>query len=86
MWITPPKGAGGPHARGQTKGLLMAAKFEVRREGEGNRQFRVQLRGDDGTVLADLGRFPSIDAVKTGIANLRECAALGLVVDLTRAA
>lgn len=65
----------------------MAAKFEVRREGEGGRQqYRVQLRGDDGTVLADLGRFPSIDAVKAGIANLRECAALGLVVDMTRTA
>ena len=64
----------------------MAAKFEVRREGEGNRQFRVQLRGDDGTVLADLGRFPSIDAVKAGIARLRDGAAIGLVVDLTRTA
>ncbi|WP_077488678.1 YegP family protein [Sinomonas mesophila] len=64
----------------------MGAKFEVRREGEGSRQYRVQLRGDDGTLLADLGPFPSIDEVKAGIARLRECAALGLVVDLTRTA
>jgi uncharacterized protein YegP (UPF0339 family) len=62
----------------------MPARFEVRREEEGFRPYRVQLcYGDDGAVIADLGRFPSLDEVKAAIASLREGAAQGLVVDLT---
>ncbi|MFC0488811.1 MULTISPECIES: YegP family protein [Sinomonas] len=41
------------------------------------------MTGPAGEVLTDLSGLPSIDAVRSAIAQIREAAALALVVDRT---
>ncbi|MDQ4504498.1 hypothetical protein [Sinomonas sp. ASV322] len=60
----------------------MAARFEVLKDGA--RLYRVQLRSAEGAVIAVAQGLQSLDAVKRVIAAVRECASMGLVVDLTK--
>ena len=62
----------------------MAAKFEVLKDEA--RLYSVRLRSAEGLVVPVAQGLKSLDAVRHVIASVRESAAMGLVVDLTRPA
>ena len=61
----------------------MSATFEVLRDPARRGSYRLRMTGPAGEVLTDLSGLPSIDAVRSAIAQIREAAAQALVVDRT---
>lgn len=62
----------------------MAGVFEISEVGEESYVFR--LKAADGTVMAVSPLFTSLSGAATGIAEVREHAATGLIVDRSAAA
>lgn len=62
----------------------MAGVFEVFQDNDGALPFRFLLRAGDGAVVAVSQRLGSISAVKAAITDVRESAASGPVVDMTK--
>ncbi|GAB4098652.1 hypothetical protein [Sinomonas halotolerans] len=57
--------------------------FEVHSDPGVPEHYRIRFTCSEGTVLAELGPFPTIEAVKAAISRIREMAAQAHVVDLT---
>lgn len=58
----------------------MAASFELFIDAESH--FRFRLRAPDGTVVAVSTAFNDKSTAVAGIAEVRECAGMGLITDL----
>lgn len=61
----------------------MSPTFEVLRDPKRRDSYRLRMTGTAGEVLTDLAGLPTLDAVRSTIAQIREAAAQALVVDRT---
>lgn len=62
----------------------MAGRFEILKDGEDCYRFRLVTA--DGTLVAESPQFKQLKAVSAGITAVRENAATGMVVDLSKTA